>query len=488
MNCLGYYTFSFGKLRIGIRENSSVVEAFTEGNILFRSLQLAPAKPSFNHLTANFADQDFAFVNNSVAVYDIDHASYVGGGAGPMYLKSSVNLSGTSTKSQAARIVSTRLREELGGTSAAEWKAARQIGFKTTVLALNTEPGMVCSMTHAGHARWRRGVPRRLLEAQQGLLHRRARPHDHGLDVRPRGGTEARRRGTDAGAGGDPVRHRACREWSLGTPKLSDYGTFVAGRDGCGSRTTSGNMNIVSRARDRHGAVLRGRTGGRSVGQHRRRHRQGHRSGYGGLHGESGHGARVPGGRLRGVQRRGEESGRWVSPVVRVRADRRARQRGRRGADRQLPVRRGVWAATSRPDFASFGTLRCAAREGHPVLQARQQDVHVQRQEGILPDARTPGAVEAKLPTACVVAAVVGVANNFGYGPFTDVPAGPPQRAFHAGRPDVQRRRVHVPDPRRARGRGHRGRSRCACRTARRSGASMRTSRCRPRTARARTA
>ena len=66
-----------------------------------------------------------------------------------MYLKSSVNLSGTSTKSQAARIVSTRLREELGGTSAAEWKAARQIGFKTTALALNTEPGMVCSITHA---------------------------------------------------------------------------------------------------------------------------------------------------------------------------------------------------------------------------------------------------------------------------------------------------------------------------------------------------
>ena len=75
MNCLGYYTFSFGKLQIGVRENCSVVEAFTEGNILFRSLQLAPVKPSFNHLTANFADQDFAFVNNSVAVYDIDHAT-----------------------------------------------------------------------------------------------------------------------------------------------------------------------------------------------------------------------------------------------------------------------------------------------------------------------------------------------------------------------------------------------------------------------------
>ena len=149
MNCLGYYTFAFGKIKIGVRENSSTVEAFTEGNTVFRSLQLAPAKPTFNHLTANFADQDFAFVNNSVAVYDIDHASRIGGGAGPMYLKSTVNLCGTSSKSQAARIVSVRLREELGGTSAAEWKAARQIAFKTTVLALNTEPGMVCSMTHA---------------------------------------------------------------------------------------------------------------------------------------------------------------------------------------------------------------------------------------------------------------------------------------------------------------------------------------------------
>src|SRR5579884_1872655 len=148
MNCLGYYTFAFGKLKIGIRENSSVVEAFTEGNILFRSLELAPLKPSFNHLTANFADQDFGFVNNSVAVYDIDHAALIGGGAGPLFLKSNVNLCGTSTKSQAARIVSVRLREELGGTSSAEWKDARVLNFRTTVLALNTEPGMVCSMTH----------------------------------------------------------------------------------------------------------------------------------------------------------------------------------------------------------------------------------------------------------------------------------------------------------------------------------------------------
>jgi hypothetical protein len=148
MNCLGYYTFAAGKLKIGVRENSSAVEAFTQGNILFNSLQLAPLKPSFNHLTANFADEDYQFVNNSVSLYDIDHATLIGGGAGPLFLKSNVNLSGTASKSQAARIVSVRLREELGGTSPAEWKAARQLSFRTTVLALNTEPGMVCSMTH----------------------------------------------------------------------------------------------------------------------------------------------------------------------------------------------------------------------------------------------------------------------------------------------------------------------------------------------------
>jgi hypothetical protein len=38
---------------------------------------------------------------------------------------------------------------------------------------------------------------------------------------------------------------------------------------------------------------------------------------------------------------------------------------------------------------------------------------------------RTPGLparVEAKLPSACVVAALAGVANHFGFGPFTVFP------------------------------------------------------------------
>jgi hypothetical protein len=148
MNCLAYYTFSFGKLKLGIRENSSAVEAFTIGNIIFGSLKLSALKPAFNHLTANFADIEYYFAANSVEIYDIDHAKLIGGATAPLFLKSNVNLCGTYTKSQAARIITTRLREELGGINATQWAAGRQLSYKTTVLALNTEPGMVCSMTH----------------------------------------------------------------------------------------------------------------------------------------------------------------------------------------------------------------------------------------------------------------------------------------------------------------------------------------------------
>ena len=70
-------------------------------------------------MTANFADQDFGFVNNSVAVYDIDHAALIGGGAGPLFLKSNVNLSGlvfTRAKFGGATLTGTIFSESrLGG-------------------------------------------------------------------------------------------------------------------------------------------------------------------------------------------------------------------------------------------------------------------------------------------------------------------------------------------------------------------------------------
>jgi len=49
---------------------------------------------------------------------------------------------------------------------------------------------------------------------------------------------------------------------------------------------------------------------------------------------------------------------------------------------------------------------------------------------------RTPGLparIEAKLPSACIVAAVAGVANHFGYGPFTAFPLSHHNEPFMPG-------------------------------------------------------
>lgn len=148
MNGLGFYTWSFGKLKLGIRINSSVVEAFTIGSILFGSLALTPVRASVNRMVANFADQEFEFALNNIPVQDIDHAKLIGNGVAPLWLTKTLNLSGSPSKSQAGRVATVRLREELGGINATEWTAARKLRYKTTALALNVDPGMVCSMTH----------------------------------------------------------------------------------------------------------------------------------------------------------------------------------------------------------------------------------------------------------------------------------------------------------------------------------------------------
>ena len=74
--------------------------------------------------------------------------------------------------------------------------------------------------------------------------------------------------------------------------------------------------------------------------------------------------------------------------------------------------------------LATFGTLRCAAPKGHPVLQARHEDVHVLRQEGLLPDAGIPARIEAKLPSRA--SSRCCRRGDFGFGPFTVFPLSPP--------------------------------------------------------------
>ena len=141
MTCLGFYTWSFGKLQLGVRNHSGSTEPYGAGNIIAGSLELVPIEPAFNWLTATFYDAEYE-ATNSVVFYDSDHVAKYG----PM--RSNMNLVGVSAKSQAARLLTIRLREELGGVDATEQRKARLVRFRTTVLGLTTAPGVVGSITH----------------------------------------------------------------------------------------------------------------------------------------------------------------------------------------------------------------------------------------------------------------------------------------------------------------------------------------------------
>jgi len=144
--CLGYFTWEFGKLKLGCRINASAVSAFTKGNMLYQSLKLAPIEAAFEHLVISYADVNYQYQANTAEYSDKDHAAYYGRADAP--LTAQMHSVGISTLSQALRVAATRVREEIGGINAAEWQAARVATFETTILALETEVGQVVSITH----------------------------------------------------------------------------------------------------------------------------------------------------------------------------------------------------------------------------------------------------------------------------------------------------------------------------------------------------
>lgn len=159
MQCFnGYYSFEFGKLKIGIRENAASVSAFTRGNMLYQSLSLQPIQAKYEKMTINFADKAYQYQANQGSYEDKDHEIYYGRPSAP--LTATKTCVGVSSLSQAARIAITVTREELGGISgsntnnngtdidASEWRTAREGSWKTTLLALETEAGQVVSVTH----------------------------------------------------------------------------------------------------------------------------------------------------------------------------------------------------------------------------------------------------------------------------------------------------------------------------------------------------
>ncbi|MCL4488672.1 MAG: phage tail protein, partial [Chloroflexi bacterium] len=145
--CLGFYTWEFGKLKLGCRVNASAVDAYTAANMLFQSLRLTPIQAGFEKLVLSFADVAYAYQANTAEYCDKSHAAYYGRAQSP--LTAQMHSVGCSTLSQALRIAATRVREEIGGINPAEWRGARVATWGTTLLGLGNEVGQVVSITHS---------------------------------------------------------------------------------------------------------------------------------------------------------------------------------------------------------------------------------------------------------------------------------------------------------------------------------------------------
>ncbi len=144
--CLGFYTWEFGKLKLGCRINASAADAYTAANMLFQSLRLTPIQAGFEKLVVSFADVAYAYQANTAEYCDKSHAAYYGRAQSP--LTAQMHSVGCSTLSQALRIAATRVREEIGGINPTEWRNARVATWGTTLLGLGNEVGQVVSITH----------------------------------------------------------------------------------------------------------------------------------------------------------------------------------------------------------------------------------------------------------------------------------------------------------------------------------------------------
>ena len=151
---LGYFTFEFGKLRLGIRENARDTSTFTLGNMLYQSLSLTPAEAAFEYLKIDFANLDLQGQQDTVEYNDKDHARYFGRADSPLSTRQ--RIVGLPFLSQGLRLVATRVREEIGGilrpdhaaNPYVEWDNNFIVTFKSTLLALEVGIGDVISVTH----------------------------------------------------------------------------------------------------------------------------------------------------------------------------------------------------------------------------------------------------------------------------------------------------------------------------------------------------
>ena len=144
--CLGFYTWEFGKLKLGCRINASAGDAYTTANMLFQSLRLTPIQAAFEHLVlpSRMLPINFRRTRPSIATRATPRIT----AAPALHSPAQMHSVGCSTLSQALRIAATRTREEIGGVNPTEWRNARAATWGTTLLGLGNEVGQVVSITH----------------------------------------------------------------------------------------------------------------------------------------------------------------------------------------------------------------------------------------------------------------------------------------------------------------------------------------------------
>lgn len=170
---LGYWTFSFGKLKLGARNDSSVRSAFSIGNVILGSVSFAPREASFNRIVVGFADREYGFAHSAVDYYDQTHAELTGTQDNPTFLPTDINLTGVTRRSHAARYGITRVREEVSGYTRECFQYGHTVRFSTTFLAAEIEAGMVCSIEVDGAPTYPATAPDNTIDpqaAKSGLL------------------------------------------------------------------------------------------------------------------------------------------------------------------------------------------------------------------------------------------------------------------------------------------------------------------------------
>ena len=143
-NALGYFTWSFGKLRVGCRTTATPETTFVPGNILFNTLRLDPIKPALReaHHHLRRPGLPVRAQYGQLPTRTMPRVTT----ASRTRAKRELGLVGSSTKSQSMRIAVCRTREELGGVTLAEQTAARTASWGSTILALDVEAGAVVSI------------------------------------------------------------------------------------------------------------------------------------------------------------------------------------------------------------------------------------------------------------------------------------------------------------------------------------------------------